>query len=536
MDEDNARAATRECPYCREPIRIDATKCRYCASSLAPTSTPESAATAEKKEGEPGHVIYVLDKDLIRFGKVAAAFLSLIIVVGAALTGLDLKHAVSDANSAASDASAKLEAIKKTEAQTAETKKSLDATQAALKDEIDQMHKDIAEIREALPAAREIAASYKAQTAPENTSSGQAASSTDSQGMKTSFTGPELSRLYNFPQNLNGEGQNIALIELGGGYRQADLDFFFASLKIPVPSINWVSVDGAKNEPTNANSADGLVDLEIEVTGAVAPKAHLTLYFTPNTNQGFADAIRAATADKTHPPTVIQIGWGAPEKTWTAGSLHALDDTLHEAATRQITVVVAAGDSGPTDGSGARAVDYPSSSPWVVSVGGTRLNVRGDKVLSEVVWNQNKESYGATGGGVSHVFPQPDWQFKAHIPPFYGQNGRGIPDVAANGDPSTGYLVRVDGTSTVMGGTTAATALWAGFVALINQGVGRNIGYINPILYQAIGPSPAFNDITVGNNSMPGVEGGKAGPGWDYCTGWGTPNGTKLLEAFRKKD
>jgi kumamolisin len=302
---------------------------------------------------------------------------------------------------------------------------------------------------------------------------------------------------------------------------------------MPVPSINWVSVDGAQNSPTNSNSADGLVDLEIEVTGSVAPKAHLTLYFTPNTNQGFADAIRAATADKNHPPSIIQIGWGAPEKTWTAGSLHAVDDALHDAATHQITVVVAAGDSGPTDGNGARAVDFPSSSPWVLSVGGTRLNVRGDKVLSEVVWNHATANYGATGGGVSHVFPQPDWQFKAHIPPFFGQNGRGIPDLAANADPSTGYPVRVDGSSTVMGGTTASTALWAGLVALINQAVGRNIGYVNPILYQTIGPSGAFNDITEGNNSLAGVEGGKAGPGWDYCTGWGSPNGSRLIEAFR---
>jgi len=230
------------------------------------------------------------------------------------------------------------------------------------------------------------------------------------------------------------------------------------------------------------------------------------------------------------------LDWGGAESTWSAQAASALNNAFSDATTKHaITIVVASGDNGATDGvNGQRTVDFPASSPWVLSVGGTTLNAQGGKILSETVWNAGGTGLGATGGGVSNIFTQPDWQKDAHIPPFFGRTGRGVPDVAADANPGTGYLVRVDGQSMVVGGTTGASPLWAGLIALINQGIGHNIGFADPALYQTIGPSGVLNDITQGNNSVNGVQGCTAGKGWDYCTGWGSPDGVKLMDAFRK--
>jgi len=535
--EPSPEPATRECPFCRETIRAQAIKCRYCGSSLLAALAEPAPAKGEetKDDGAPGHVTYVLDKDLIRFAKVAAASLSLIVVVSAAMTGLDLKTAVSDANKSSKEASTNLAAIQELKKQADDSMSKMNSDQQALAQQVDEMKRDIAELREELPAVREFVASSKVQTAPETTAAAsKPASGSSGQGTSSTFTPLDVARLYSFPANLNGEGQTIGIVELGGGYRQADLDAYFATLKLPVPVVGWVSVDGGKNAPSGPDSADGQVVGDIEICGAIAPKAHLTVYFSGNKEDGIRDAVHAATYDKTHSPGILLIGWGGPEKSWSAGELKALDDALADAANHQITVVVASGDNGATDGGPSRAVDFPASSPWVLAVGGTRLNVRDGKVISEVVWNATSKGSGATGGGVSDVFHQPDWQSKAHIPPLLGQAGRGIPDVAANADPETGYILRFDGQTTVIGGTSMTAPLWAGLIALLNQGLGRRLGYMNPVLYASVGPSGAFNDITQGNNSTPTVPGCTAGPGWDYCTGWGSPNGSKLLEAFRK--
>ena len=350
----------------------------------------------------------------------------------------------------------------------------------------------------------------------------------------TSYTALQVAQAYNFPTGVNGKGQTIAIIELGGGYKSADLKTYFKSLKIsPAPSVSAVSVDGAKNKPTgDTNGPDTEVMLDIEVAGAVAPGAKIVVYFAPNTDAGFLDAINKAAMDKTHKPSVISISWGGPESGWTAQSLQNYNTALQSAAAVGVTVCVACGDNGSTDGStdGSDQVDFPASSPYSLACGGTSLDISGGAIGSEVVWNDLPND-GATGGGVSATFPLPSWQANAKVPKSAnpgGIKGRGVPDVAGDADPQTGYQVQADGSKFVVGGTSAVAPLWAGLVAMLNQKAGKPVGYLNPNLYQSVAlATGTFHDITSGNNGDY-----KAGPGWDACSGWGSPNGAGILQSL----
>ncbi len=348
----------------------------------------------------------------------------------------------------------------------------------------------------------------------------------------TSYTPPQVGQLYNFPTTLNGQGQCIAIIELGGGYRTRDLSAYFKQLGIKIPTVIAVSVDGGHNRPSGPNSADGEVDLDIEVAGAVAPGAKIVVYFAPNTDQGFLDAITTAIHDTQNKPSVISISWGAPESGWTDQAIQAMDKAFQDAAALGVTVCCASGDNGSSDGvttDKLAHVDFPASSPYALGCGGTRLESSNNTVTSEVVWNE--ATGGATGGGISDVFDLPSWQIGAGVPASTnsgGRVGRGVPDVAGNADPATGYQVRVDGKTFVIGGTSAVAPLWAGLLALINQQLGHSVGYLNPLLYQQIAKADVLRDVTSGDNGAY-----QAGPGWDACTGLGTPDGVKLLTALQ---
>jgi kumamolisin len=351
----------------------------------------------------------------------------------------------------------------------------------------------------------------------------------EAQANATTYTPVQVAKLYNFPTNVTGSGQCIALIELGGGYNQSDISTYFQQLGITAPQVTSVSVDGGQNSPTgNANSADGEVGLDIEVAGAIAPEARIAVYFAPNTDQGFLDAITQATHDTANSPTIISISWGGPEASWTTQAMQTMDQAIQAATALGITVLVAAGDNGSSDGEtdGQAHVDFPASSTYALGCGGTRLSSS-----SEVVWNDGA-SGGATGGGVSDVFPLPTWQENAGVPASVNNQhvGRGVPDVAGDADPQTGYQVYVDGQSFPVGGTSAVAPLWAGLLALINQQRGSSVGYINPFLYQnyqQLSQNKALRDVTSGNN---GSYSAKAG--WDACTGLGTPDGSLLLNAL----
>ena len=341
----------------------------------------------------------------------------------------------------------------------------------------------------------------------------------------------QVAKAYGFPSGETGAGQCIAVIELGGGYRPSDLSSFFKNLGISAPKVTAVSVDGAANTPTGDSSGpDGEVELDIEVAGAIAPGAQIAAYFGPNTDQGFIDAVSTAVHDTNLKPSIISISWGGPEDSWTEQSRDALNSACEDASTMGVTVLAASGDSGSSDGStsGVPTVDFPAASPFVVGCGGTKLTIAGAAIGSEQAWNELSANEGATGGGVSEFFALPNYQQSAKVPKApNGFVGRGVPDVAGNADPETGYNVFVDGQEAVIGGTSAVAPLWAGLLALINQSLGTNVGYVNPLLYSAK-VETTFHDITAGSNGNY-----SAGPGWDACTGLGSPDGAALMTALR---
>lgn len=342
-----------------------------------------------------------------------------------------------------------------------------------------------------------------------------------------SYTPPQVAQLYQFPNDVDGTGETIGILELGGGYHPADLQTYFSSLGISQPTVLDVLVDKAKNQPTNPNGADGEVLLDIEVAGAVAPGARIAVYFAPNTSQGFQDALTTAIHDATNKPSVISISWGGPESTWTAQAMTAFDSAAQDAAALGITICAAAGDDGSSDGvsDGANHVDFPASSPHILACGGTSLQSKGGAITSETVWNDGAQG-GSTGGGFSVQFALPDYQVSAAVAPPSG-GGRGVPDVAGDADPQTGYQVLVDGQSMVIGGTSAVAPLWSGLIALLNQKLGKPLGFLQPVLYALPAAAEALQDITQGSNGA-----FSAGPGWDPCTGLGSPVGQRLADSL----
>lgn len=341
----------------------------------------------------------------------------------------------------------------------------------------------------------------------------------------TGFTAGQVANLYGFPASI-GSGQGIGIIELGGGYQQSDLDTYFSGLSLLVPNVAAVGIDGATNAPTgDPSGADGEVGLDIQIAGAVAPGALIKVFFAPNTDSGFLNAIKAAIADPQI--NIISISWGSPEDAWVSTDLMAEFDSVFAGSNKLI--FVASGDSGSSDGEVGRHVDFPGSSPHVVSCGATSLMTSGMTIVSEVVWNSNG---GSSGGGVSSFFPLPSYQAKASVP---GGHFRGVPDVAGSGDPNSGYMVVIDGKQEVYGGTSCVAPLYAGLFARINSilvaGGHTVLKSANAVLY-ALGLPAAtqtgFREILSGNNGVY-----VASAGWNPCCGLGSPKGTNILNALR---
>jgi kumamolisin len=358
-----------------------------------------------------------------------------------------------------------------------------------------------------------------------------------------SYTPLQVAQLYDFPAGLNGAGECIGILEFGGGYTTSDLNTYFQQLGISTPSVTAVSVDGATNQPApGEDSPDTEVMLDIEVSGAVAPGAAIVVYFSNFTEQGWVDAITTAVHDSVHKPSVLSISWGYPEgqQIWSAAAIQAVNEAFQAAAAMGVTVCCAAGDDGSRDqvDDGLAHCDFPCTSAYVLACGGTSLQSSGTSITSETVWNDGPDG-GATGGGISDSIDLPTWQANANVPPSVnpgGRIGRGVPDVAGDADPETGYQILADGQQGTVGGTSAVAPLWAGLIARINQKLGTPVGFLNPLLYALAANAAnadALNDITTGNNDITGKIGGySAGPGWDACTGFGSPNATALANAL----
>ncbi len=366
------------------------------------------------------------------------------------------------------------------------------------------------------------------------------------------FSPVQLAQLYNFVPS-NGTGQTIAILELGGGYHPAELNTYFQNIGINPPNVSTASyTGGGTNSPgTNAfaqDNPDVEVALDIEVAGGIAPGAKIVVYFAPDaTDQSFLGAISAIVHDTVNNPNIVSISWGGPEDTASGQFQTEFDQILQAAVQLGMTVCVAAGDSGSADFAandpnwdGKTHVDFPASDPNVLACGGTQITVTGNAISKEVVWHDGTND--GTGGGVSRVFAQPTYQVgvedQAAVDPA-GPVMRGVPDVAGDAAPGSGYQVLCDGQSfpdasqgvPPVGGTSAVAPLWAGLVACLNQSLGKPVGFLNPLIYAIPTSASAFNDITIGNNGKY-----KAGPGWDPCTGLGSPNGQNILVALQKSN
>ncbi len=344
------------------------------------------------------------------------------------------------------------------------------------------------------------------------------------------FTPPQLAHLLGFPTGVTGAGQCIGIVELGGGFSAPDISVYFAKLGLTAPAVTAVSVLGGQNTPGADANADGEVMLDIEVAGAIAPGSKIVVYFAPDASfRSFVEAVSAAIHDAQNKPSIISISWGAPEEGWSQQGRTAMDEAFKEAATLGISVFVAAGDSGSDDGvgDGRQHADYPASSPYVTACGGTRLTASATAIQSEVVWDDAADS--ATGGGVSELYPLPDYQANAGVPASanpLGHTGRGVPDLAGDASPASGYAVLVDGQWQAIGGTSAVAPLYAGLSALANQMAGGATGFLNPILYAPAGAG-VFVDITSGGNGAY-----QARTGWDPCTGLGRADGAKFASVL----
>ena len=356
----------------------------------------------------------------------------------------------------------------------------------------------------------------------------------------SSFTPLQVAQLYNFPAGVNGAGECIGILEFGGGYTTSDLNTYFKQLGVTAPAITAMSVDGVANQPApGQDSPDTEVMLDIEVAGAVAPGASIVVYFSNFTEQGWIDAITTAVHDSVHKPSVLSISWGYAEgqDIWSAQAIQAVNEAFQAAATMGTTICCAAGDDGSRDqiDDGLAHCDFPASSAFVLACGGTSLKGAGSSISSETVWNDGVNG-GATGGGISDTIALPTWQATAKVPPSVNPGahvGRGVPDVAGNADPATGFEILADGQAGTVGGTSAVAPLWAGLVACLNQKLGTPVGFLNPLLYTQVAKANALNDITSGSNDITGKIGGySAGPGWDACTGFGSPNGAAIATAL----
>jgi kumamolisin len=361
------------------------------------------------------------------------------------------------------------------------------------------------------------------------------------------FFPPDLAQVYNFPADTSGKGQTIGLIQLGGGYIPEYLDEYFGYLELNTPSITPISVCGGFNNPGKDGKSDLEVCGDIEVVGGMANSADQVVYFAPDNEAGFLCAVKAAVHDNTHKNTVISISWGNRESNYSHSFKEIMNETLQEAANLGITVCVATGDMGSYDGSPPSPqpgslpkeipayVDFPAASPWVLACGGTKLEVGKERI--EVAWNDGM-IIGATGGGVSEHFNHwPPYQEENEIRPISvnppHNHGRGIPDVAGNASPITGYILKINYCPFgFYGGTSAVAPLWAALIARLNEKLNMQLGFINPILYQ-YKKSNICNDIIKGHNKLSeNFLGYDCKIGWDACTGLGTPNGENLYNAI----
>ncbi|CAM3988159.1 protease pro-enzyme activation domain-containing protein [Alicyclobacillus pomorum] len=343
------------------------------------------------------------------------------------------------------------------------------------------------------------------------------------------YTPSELRAAYDVnPLNsggTNGSGQTVALFELDG-YVKSNITTYDNYYSLGSPAPTNVLVDGYNGA---AGQGEGEVELDIEVINAMAPKANVTVYEGPNSDQGVIDTYQKIASDDK--AKQVSVSWGLSELQSSASTMNSMHTIFQQMATQGQSVFAASGDSGAYDGGDTQlAVDSPANDPYVTGVGGTHLTLSGGSYGSESVWSNSTNKTGG-GGGLSTVYSQPSWQTGTGVQNSYSNGKREVPDVSADADPNTGYSIYSAGQWVVYGGTSCAAPLWAGLAALNNQYAEANgkadLGYANPTLYKMFNTTqtyPAYHDVTQGNNLYY-----PATAGYDMASGIGTPDAYNLV-------
>jgi len=340
-----------------------------------------------------------------------------------------------------------------------------------------------------------------------------------------SFTASQIASIYQFPTPNPAIEITVAVISFGGGLfgtvnpstgvlTSGDVQTYWTSLGIATanqPRVVIIPVNGATNNPLQGDGSTVENTIDVEMVGACCPSANLTinLYIGPNSFIEFNNIMTRVIADR---PSIISISWGAAEVYYTLDQLTSLNALFQSAAALDINICTATGDNGSNNGVGGfkAYVDFPSSSPYVIACGGTNLKCPSgtyDAKTVEVAWSNG-------GGGMSAVFPKPDYQSALRFV------GRSIPDIALNADPSTGVCFLIGGTSQIIGGTSIVAPAIAGYLACINANA-----FITPKLYSV--PSSCYHDIISGSNGAY-----LAYKGYDVCTGFGSIIGQRLTTAL----
>lgn len=297
---------------------------------------------------------------------------------------------------------------------------------------------------------------------------------TDIRPRAAGFTPPALAKHYSFPTNVDGTGQRIGLIELGGGYDETALAPYWTSIGVKRPKIQSYGWNGAINRPGDA--ADGEVCLDICVAAGLAPGAEIAVIFAPNDDRSFIGSCRYAF--DVVKVTALSISWGGPEAQWPKQSISDFEACLAYGKSKGIPTFVASGDAGSSDGLPGLNVDCPACLPSAIGCGGTYVGAGG-----EVAWSDG-------GGGYSNVFIRPAYQAA-----LSKDARRLVPDVAGNADPASGWDVSVNGRRQYVGGTSAVAPMWAALAALVQQATGKPLTH--ELLYANAG---TFFDVVKGGN------------------------------------
>jgi len=345
-------------------------------------------------------------------------------------------------------------------------------------------------------------------------------------GTSGSYMGSDFRTAYVPGVALTGSGQTVGLLQFDG-YTASDITYYETKANLPAVPLTNILLDGFSGAPTG-KGGEVEVSLDIEMSMSIAPGLAGIIVYEAGPSGNWHDVLNRMANDNL--AKQLSCSWFIPGGVMDTTA----DQIFQQMAAQGQSFFTASGDYDAFTG----LIPFPGDTPYATEVGGTMLTTAtaGGAYSSEQVWNRNNGI--GTGGGISTQYAIPSWQQGISMTANLGSTTmRNVPDVALTAE---NVYVRADGSDQLVGGTSCAAPLWAGFIALVNQqamvNTGTTVGFINPAVYaigQGSGYATDFHDTTTGNNfssSSPSKFPGTTG--YDLCTGWGTPNGAALINAL----